>query len=91
MGDLSAEFVDQGKALAQVSQAAGLASLLAPAVWPPRQHEAEKVPKRRLTVSPHSQITELMASGSIWKRIQSPSLLIRSKVSMTLGISCSVS
>ena len=48
------------------------------------------VPSTRPTASPHSQITALMATRSL-RGGQSPSLLIRSKVNMTLGISCSVS
>ena len=89
--DLPAQLVDERAALAPIGHAATWASLLAPAVLPPREYHAEHSAEEEADREPPQPDHGIDSEGFVWNRGQSPSLLIRSKVSMTLRISCSVS
>jgi hypothetical protein len=89
--DLPAQLVDEGQALARIGHGAASASLLAPPVMPARQHHAKKSAEEEADREPPQPDHGIDGEAVRLEVGQSPSWLIRSKVSLTLGISCSVS
>ena len=88
--DLPAELSDVRETLAPVGHGAAAASLVALTMLPPRQYDAENRAEQEADRQPPQPDDGIDRAAAVRLEVgQSPRLLIRSKDSATLRISCS--